>query len=157
MENVVKNIKYFEERKKCKMLLWWMLKEMSVAIRWSLRYILQHGLVVEQWKLRRVASESQRTQRLGPQSLPLATPHLQIPSCNQKWGSAAHCSKANKEARLVERKACFILDAGKGRVVSCPKANSPSNNRRQELLWTEGRGYIPNSTVNSDSYLKIGH
>ena len=32
--------------------------------------------------------------------------------CNHKWGPAAHHSKAIKEARLVERKACFILDAG---------------------------------------------
>ena len=143
MENVVKNIKYFEERKKCKMLLWWMLKEMSVAIRWSLRYILQHGLVVEQWKLRRVASESQRTQSLGPQSLPLATPHLQIPSCNQKWGSAAHCSKANKEARWAEMKACFILDArnqgwgGEGQCLS--KGWLPSNPTQWARAF-KGRG-----------------
>ena len=31
--------------------------------------------------------------------------------CKQKWGLAAHFSKANKEARLAERKVCFILDA----------------------------------------------
>ena len=31
--------------------------------------------------------------------------------CNSKWGPAARCSKANKEASLVERKVCFILDA----------------------------------------------
>jgi len=29
------------------------------------------------------------------------------------WGPAAHCSKAIKEDRVVERKVCFILDAGK--------------------------------------------
>ena len=28
-----------------------------------------------------------------------------------KWGLAAHCSKANEEARLVEREVCFILSA----------------------------------------------
>ena len=27
------------------------------------------------------------------------------------WVPAAHCSKANKQARLVERKVCFISDA----------------------------------------------
>ena len=32
--------------------------------------------------------------------------------CNRKWGPAACCFKANKKARLVERKVCFILDAG---------------------------------------------
>ena len=143
MENVVKKIKYFEERKKCKMLLCWMLKEMSVAIRWSSRYILQHGLVVEQWKLRRGALESQRTQGLGAQSLPLATPHLQIPSCNQKWGSAAHCSKANKEDRWVESKACFILDArnwgwgGQGKCLS--KGWLPSNPTQSARAF-KGRG-----------------
>ena len=31
---------------------------------------------------------------------------------NQKLGLAAHCSKANEEARLVERKVCFISSAG---------------------------------------------
>ena len=28
------------------------------------------------------------------------------------WGLATHCSKANKQTRLVERKVCFISDAG---------------------------------------------
>ena len=32
--------------------------------------------------------------------------------CNQKWGLAARRPKGNKKARLVERKVCFILDAG---------------------------------------------
>ena len=27
-------------------------------------------------------------------------------------GPAAHCSKAHKEAKLVEKKVCFISDAG---------------------------------------------
>ena len=31
--------------------------------------------------------------------------------CNWKWDLAVHCSKVIKEARLVERKLCFILDA----------------------------------------------
>ena len=35
-----------------------------------------------------------------------------ICQCNRKWGLPAHRSKANKEARLVERKVCFILDVG---------------------------------------------
>lgn len=32
-----------------------------------------------------------------------------------KSSQAAHCSKANKEARLVERNVCFMLDAGNRR------------------------------------------
>ena len=63
--------------------------------------------------------------------------------CYQKWGLAAHCSKANKEARLVERKVCFILEAGnqQGRELdsrlkaSCP----PLTTNGQELL-SERRG-----------------
>ena len=42
------------------------------------------------------------------------------------WGPAAHHSKANKEARLVERKVCFISDVGNWgwRVAdTCPKSN----------------------------------
>ena len=40
----------------------------------------------------------------------------------------AHCSKANKETRLVERKVCFILEAGSGRGGAgfCPKAGPPT-------------------------------
>ena len=44
------------------------------------------------------------------------------------WVPAAHCSKANKQARLVERKVWFISGAGNcgGRVADiCPKADSP--------------------------------
>ena len=44
------------------------------------------------------------------------------------WGPAARRSKANKEARLVERRLCLMLDAGSleaGRVDSRPKADSP--------------------------------
>ena len=44
----------------------------------------------------------------------------------RRWGSGFSCSKANKEARLVERNIYFILDASmwwKGRVGICLKAN----------------------------------
>ena len=39
----------------------------------------------------------------------------------QKWGLAAHSSKAIEEARFMERKVCFILDAshrGEGSLLS---------------------------------------
>ena len=64
----------------------------------------------------------------------------QFVALKPKVGLAAHCSKANKEARLVERKACFILDAGKGRVDSCPKANSPSNSQEARAFMDRGKG-----------------
>ena len=45
------------------------------------------------------------------------------------WDPAACCSKASKQARLVERKVCLILDAGNwewGRVADiCPTADCP--------------------------------
>ena len=52
--------------------------------------------------------------------------------CYRKWGLAAHCSKANKEAKLAERKICFISDAGNkggGGADSCPKATPPTDNQ----------------------------
>ena len=45
-----------------------------------------------------------------------------MPKGNQKWSPAAcHSKKNNKEAKLIERKVCFILDAD-------PKANSYPDN-----------------------------
>ena len=43
-------------------------------------------------------------------------------------GLAAYLSKANKQARLVERKVCFISDASNwwGRVDTCFKGDSPN-------------------------------
>ena len=54
-------------------------------------------------------------------------------------GLAAHCPKANKQARLVKRKVCSISDASSCETgQTCPKANSllPSSLNRQS--W--GRG-----------------
>ena len=39
--------------------------------------------------------------------------HIGSQNLLAKVGPAAHCSKANKGARLVERKVCFISKAGK--------------------------------------------
>ena len=80
---------------------------------------------------------------------------------NQKWGPVSHCSKDNKEARLVERKVCFILDAsnrGRGRVDTCPKADSPTllTISGQECSRTEGGTPHRNNTVSSDCHLVIG-
>ena len=52
---------------------------------------------------------------------------------------AARFSKAMKEARLVERKVCFILDAGKGwggAPDTCPKTDSciPGNQRKRDFI-----------------------
>ena len=52
------------------------------------------------------------------------------------WGLAAHLSKASKQTRLVQRKLCFISDAG---------------NRG----WG-GALYVENRTVTSNSHLQIG-
>ena len=60
-------------------------------------------------------------------------------------GLAGRHSKANKEASLVERKVCFILDAsnwwGKGRLLS--KGQFPTTTTSgQEHLQVEGGGYM---------------
>ena len=55
-------------------------------------------------------------------------------------GSAVHRSKANKQARLVERKVCFILEACHlaGRVVDiCPKADSPPLISRGKSIYRQ--------------------
>ena len=68
------------------------------------------------------------------------------------WGGgpATHCSKANKQARVVERKVCFISDAG-----NCaggwgadiwPKADTLPDKQRVELLQTEGGATRRNSS-----------
>ena len=59
-------------------------------------------------------------------------------------GKAAHCSKANLEARLVERKASFILDTNnkvKGWIPPPSKADSTTLTiNGQEILHIEGGG-----------------
>ena len=75
---------------------------------------------------------------------------LYIPSkYYQKWGPAAHHSKANTEARLVERKASFISGAGNRageggqRPVQRPTPQPPTPTiSGQELLQMEGGGYL---------------
>ena len=68
--------------------------------------------------------------------------------CNRKWGPAACHSETSKEASLVERKVCFILDAGnggggeggRGRVDTCRKADSPRHNQGARAFIGWGRG-----------------
>ena len=64
-------------------------------------------------------------------------------SYNQKWDLAAHCSKANREASLVERKISFSLDAGNQRekqmLVQRPTLPS-SNNQWARAFIERGRG-----------------
>ena len=63
--------------------------------------------------------------------------------CYQKWGLSSRCSKANKEARLVERNVCFILEAGnqQGRELdSCLKASCPPLTTNGQELLSERRG-----------------
>ena len=60
-----------------------------------------------------------------------------------KGGPSAHHSKANKEARLMERNICFILDAGVcvgGRVDSCPKADPPFLDNQWTRAFYRQRG-----------------
>ena len=80
---------------------------------------------------------------------------------------AVLCSKANKEARLMER-VCFISvtgnwgwgleEVGTGKVDSCPKVNSPhwSWVGKSYHRWRKG-ATCRKSTVSSDSRFEIGH
>ena len=74
---------------------------------------------------------------------------------------AAHCSKANTQARLGERKVWFISGAGNcGRRMAgiCSKADSPSLTvSREEFYRLREGATCGNSTVSSDSHLQIGH
>jgi len=60
----------------------------------------------------------------------------------RKQSLAAHCSKADKEASLMERKVCFILDAGSQSEGEdrCPKANPSTNNQGARAFIDGGRG-----------------
>ena len=72
-------------------------------------------------------------------------------ACHWKLGPAACSSKGNKEARVAERKVCFILVAGtcwRGRTGDCTKADHPPltirglrafKDRRRGLLETYGQ------------------
>ena len=77
---------------------------------------------------------------------------------------AAHRLRGNKQARLVERKVCFISDACNcgGRVVDIyPKAASPYPcNQWDKSFYRHKWGWgttCRNSTVISDSHLQVGH
>ena len=83
-------------------------------------------------------------------------------------GLAAYRSEASKQARLVERKVCFISDAGswgRGRVVDvCPKADSPTDKQGMRTftdrsvcvcVWG-GVFTCRNSTAISNSHLQTG-
>ena len=89
---------------------------------------------------------------LGP-PLVLILPHFNgyQKSCGpvtESWGLAAHHSKGNKQATLVERKVYFRFSDWQGREGVCPKADSPPDNRGQELLQT-GRGLLAKAAQSS--------
>ena len=67
-----------------------------------------------------------------------------LKNCNWKWGPADCYSKANKKARLVERKVCFTLVAGSwwGREDTCPKAHLlDTQNQWARVFIGWGRGW----------------
>ena len=68
------------------------------------------------------------------------------------WGKAAHCSKANLEARLVERKVCLILDASnevKG-WIPCPiQGRLPNAENQWARTFIYGGRWLHAETVQS--------
>ena len=79
------------------------------------------------------------------------------------WSLAACHSRAKKQARLVERKVCFISDIGNcewgwGECTTIQRLIPPHwQPVGQELFIAEAGGYSRKSTVISDSHLQIGH
>ena len=80
------------------------------------------------------------------------------------WGLAAHHSKANKQAKLVERKVCLfqMSETGGERVTDdCSKADSPhTGNQWGKMFYREkwrGVTTCRNSTVISDSHFQTGY
>ena len=75
--------------------------------------------------------------------------------CNWKWGPAAHRSKANEEASLVEWKVCFISKA------SSWDGGGPTPPNRQPVgksFYRRREGATcRNSTVSSGRHLETGH
>ena len=73
-------------------------------------------------------------------------------------GLTTRCPKANKQARLVERKVCFFSDASNlgVRTDICPKANSP---HRTFIVWGwgTGGGLHAEQHIQCDSHRQTGH
>ena len=84
----------------------------------------------------------------------------------KSWvGLAAHCSKANKQVRLVERKICFISDGskleGEGWNTSVQRLTPPQGTSGARAFidrsWVAGMAATcSNSSFISDSHLQIG-
>ena len=66
--------------------------------------------------------------------------------------AAAPCSKGNKEATLVERKVCFILD-----VSIVQRLTLPAYSQEARAFIDRGRQLHTKTVVSSDSHLEIGH
>ena len=82
--------------------------------------------------------------------------------CNRKWGPASRHSKANKEARLVERKVCFILQAGsrgggQGRRTSVQRPTPTTDNQGARAFTDSFYSTGRNSTGSSNSHHELGH
>ena len=80
----------------------------------------------------------------------------------ESWGLGPRHSKASKQTRLVERKVCFISDAGnggRGGQMSVQRWTPPStDNQGGKNIYRLREGAIcRNSTVHSDDHFQVGH
>ena len=82
-------------------------------------------------------------------------------ACNPKWALAAHCSKANKKERLVERKVyfgCRQLGWGEWMLLQRPTPHPYSLQSGDKSFYRQREGgTCRNSRVSSDSHLEVGH
>ena len=90
-------------------------------------------------------------------------PCLQGEDVTESGCPAACCSKAStKEARLMERKVCFILDVSTGAGggwTPAQRLSAPGTDNQWARALEDGGGGATcrNSTVSSDSHLEISH
>ena len=92
------------------------------------------------WKRKRKMPESWGLANVGEMD------YLQAPDCKRyhcwKWGPVACCSKASKEAGMVEKKICFILDAynpgGRGEQTSVQRLTTPLPHRWGAIAFIDG-------------------
>ena len=89
----------------------------------------------------------------GPRHCQNTAVPLWVPkNCYQNWSLSAPCSKVNKEARLVERKVCSMLDTGNqggegvGQVPVQRPHPPPTDNQGVRTFTGRGRG-LPAETA----------
>ena len=123
--------------------------------------VVKPWLVHWTWDFRRGVGVEGRWKWFGSE-LNLASWRTKCDYVTESWGLGPHHWKASKQTRLVERKVCFILDAGNGGgggQMSVQKWTPPStDNQGGKNIYRLREGAIcRNSTVHSDDHFQVSH